>query len=214
MTDEAPKKKKKSSGRRGFFGELLKAVAAPLVEIADERFNLGIKDLRDHVRPPGSRPEGEFLKTCTHSGYCVEACPVKAIVPLPEYKSPKKYALTPVVLAESQPCVMCHDLACMSACPTGAILPTGRDDMRMGLAVWDPAACTRGKGGPVGADAAGNPVGGDDCNICVEKCPLGDRVIRIDSAGRVRISEKTCTGCGVCTFHCPTTPKAVRVEAV
>src|SRR6185503_21145699 len=36
------------------------------------------------LRPPGARPEAEFLAACTKCGKCVEACGANAIFLLPE----------------------------------------------------------------------------------------------------------------------------------
>jgi ferredoxin-type protein NapG len=154
--------------------------------------------MRDNSRPPGAIPESRFVETCVRSGYCIEACPVKAIIPLPQAGKNRKTAGMPVVIADTQPCVMCYDLACMAVCPTGAIIPLGREEIKMGVARWNEAACLRSKK--------------EDCRICVDKCPLHERVIRLDKAGKVSVTEETCTGCGVCTFYCPTEPKAIPVE--
>jgi ferredoxin-type protein NapG len=198
-TPPPPRKKKKEPPvqRRGFFSEMFQSLAEPALELIDARFKLGLKDVRLHVRPPGSVPESEFVEKCRKTGYCVEACPVKALIPLPEYKG-GKLAGTPVVVADTQPCILCYDLACMAACPTGAILPMGREQIRMGIARWNAKTCTR--------------TTGDDCRICVEKCPLGDRVMKTTPDGKVSVNERTCTGCGVCTFYCPTNPKSITVD--
>lgn len=194
-----PPKKLPPRSRRGFFEELLHTVATPMLEMADEKFNLGLKDLRRFVRPPGAIPESQFVERCEKSGYCIEACPVKAIIPLPEYKN-KKLAGTPVVVAETQPCVMCYDLACMAVCPTGSIMPQGREEIRMGTAKWHSDSCLRTDGG--------------ECQICVDKCPFRERVITLDAAGKVAINPDTCTGCGVCAFYCPTNPRSITIETV
>lgn len=197
QTPEPDEKKLPPRDRRGFFSELFATTANPLVDLVDERFNLGLKDMRDHVRPPGAIPESRFIETCLHSGYCVEACPVKAIVPLTGVKN-KKTLGTPIVIADSQPCVMCYDLACMAVCPTGAIIPLGREEIKMGMARVNHKTCVRSQG--------------EDCRLCVEKCPFHERVIRLDKEGKVSITEETCTGCGVCAFYCPTEPKAIVME--
>jgi ferredoxin-type protein NapG len=196
--DPGKEKKKPPKSRRGFFSELFSSLAVPLVDFADDKLKLGLKDMRDFVRPPGSIPESRFIETCRHSGYCVEACPVKAIVPLSDAAKGKKLVGTPVVVADTQPCVMCYDLACMAVCPTGAIIPLGREEIRMGTARWNEKACVR--------------TAGEDCRLCVDKCPLHERVIRLNKQGQVFINEDTCTGCGECAYYCPTEPKSITID--
>ena len=196
-----PAKKLPPRSRRGFFEELLHTVATPMLEMADEKFNLGLKDLRRFVRPPGAIPESQFTERCDKSGYCVEACPVKAIIPLPEYRN-KKLAGTPVVVAETQPCVMCYDLACMAVCPTARSCrwAAKKSAWAPPSGMRRPVCDTRGEGG--------------ECRICVDKCPFHERVITLDAAGKVAINPDTCTGCGVCAFDRPTNPKSIVIDPV
>lgn len=194
-----PARKEPPRDRRGFFGELFRNLAVPLVDVVDARFNLGLRDMRDFVRPPGSVKESLFLERCGRTQYCVESCPVEAIVPMPRREG-KDLAGTPMIVAETQPCVTCYDLACMAACPTGAILPAGREEIRIATAKWKDDLCLR--------------TAGEECNLCVERCPMRERVIKLDEAGRVRINPDTCTGCGVCVYVCPAEPKAIVLEPV
>lgn len=151
-----------------------------------------------YLRPPGALPEEQFLSTCTTSGRCVEACPIAAI--RPAWSSDPAHDRKPVIEARLQACVVCDDLACMQVCPSGALEPLPRDEIRMGTAVVDRDVCVRSQG--------------EDCQICVDKCPIGPRAIDIpELGGEVVVSPEACVGCGVCEMYCPTDPKAIVVEA-
>jgi MauM/NapG family ferredoxin protein len=149
------------------------------------------------LRPPGALPEGEFLARCTSSGNCVRACPVSAIKLAPPPGG--RGRLHPVIEPRSQACVLCAGLNCMSACPSGALQRVPREAVRIGLAVVDVTLCLRSKG--------------EDCRICIEKCPVGRSALDLEpETGRVLVKEAACTGCGLCEMACPTDPAAVVVR--
>lgn len=180
--------------RRRFFRDSLEAVLRPLAQLINSE---GPAPDRAWLRPPGALPEAQFLDTCQRCGDCIKACPATAIRSLVD-DDPKRRG-TPVIMPDLGACVVCSDLACMPACPTGA-LSTLADphDIQMGLARVNHALCTR--------------THGDDCTACVDLCPLGADAIRLDDAGAVSVVEDGCVGCGVCQFNCPTTPRAIVVE--
>jgi NAD-dependent dihydropyrimidine dehydrogenase PreA subunit len=127
----------------------------------------------------------------------VEACPVAAIKPA--WSDDPLRDRKPIVEARLQACVVCDDLSCMRACPSGALRVLPREEIRMGTAVVDPAKCLRSQG--------------EDCQICVDKCPLGARAIEIPSFGEaVLVHAQGCVGCGVCEMWCPTDPAAIVVR--
>ncbi|MDD2272048.1 MAG: 4Fe-4S binding protein [Desulfuromonadaceae bacterium] len=49
------------------------------------------------------------------------------------------------------------------------------------------------------------------CFSCVDRCESG-AIMLIPGTG-IRIDEKLCSGCGICHYICPVTPKAVRLQA-
>ena len=151
---------------------------------------------RTLLRPPGALIEDEFLTRCTSCGKCAEVCPVRAIQLLPS--SEPRLHRKPVIEAHRQACVICNDLSCMKACPTGALQLVTASAIRMGLAVVDPAICVRSKG--------------EDCQICVDKCPIGTTAIEIPFPGAPVSVKDACTGCGVCEMYCPTDPRAIVIE--
>ena len=174
--------------RRGFFAEGLRNLMRPLADIVEKRLDTinssfwgedgepsGARspleltsseapappDTRFYLRPPGALPEDEFLQRCTSSGRCVSACPVSAIrlISSGDARTNWKPAIQPKV----QACVLCDDLSCMKACPSGALRPVPREEIRMGLAVLDRERCFR--------------TSGEDCRICVDRCPVGASAI-------------------------------------
>jgi ferredoxin-type protein NapG len=177
------------------------------------------------LRPPGALSEYEFREMCSRSGNCVSACPVHAIKLDPAEAQGDG---APWIDADEQPCVVCAGLFCMQSCPSGAILPTQREQINMGLALWDEQLCLRTKvepapspparlESPVGAEPQATPAPrapqtiNRDCTTCIDKCPMGAAAIRLES-NRVVVLSPGCIGCGVCQHECPTRPRAIVVR--
>jgi ferredoxin len=147
------------------------------------------------LRPPGALDEQAFRETCSRCGVCVAVCPADAI------KIDSSGALAngaPYIVAAEAPCVACDGLHCMQNCPSGALRFTPLVEIDCGTAEWKPNLCTR-------------TTIGDDCRICVDQCPLGSAALVLDEAGRVKVIEDGCIGCGVCEHYCPTEPKSIVV---
>jgi len=102
--------------RRGFLSEALKLVVGKAGGLLADRYAP-----RRHFRPPGAISEPAFLAACTRCGYCLEACPVDAIVSAPA--SAGLAAATPIIDPLVQPCVACEGMFCATVCPTGALVP-------------------------------------------------------------------------------------------
>jgi ferredoxin-type protein NapG len=148
------------------------------------------------LRPPGALPESTFLKTCNRAGDCVRVCPVQAIK---IDAAGKKGDGVPYIDPDSSACVVCTGLQCMAACPTGALQRLGINDIDMGTAVWWEETCVRTKG--------------QNCTICVDRCPLGSAAIELKN-NRIAVNPHGCIGCGVCQHECPTTPRSITVIPV
>lgn len=148
------------------------------------------------IRPPGAIPEAEFAKRCTGCAECVKVCPVSAIHLV--YSADPLLDRKPAIDPATQACVVCDDLSCMKVCPTGALQSLSREEIRMGLAVLRKDVCLR--------------TTGEDCQICVDKCPLGKAAIEIPHPGAAVLVKDGCTGCGVCEMYCPTEPRAIAIE--
>jgi len=190
-------------GRRDFFGQLLRELVRPIAEFRDALSETPPEETlppnpeppsptTSWLRPPSVVNEWLFLATCERSGACVRACPANAIRRFEDG--------TPYISPAEQPCVICTDLACLSACPSGALRPVPPTALGMGIARVDDALCLRSQE--------------VDCRSCVESCPLldwGIRVLDVRLDGRILVDEATCVGCGCCERACPTEPRAMVV---
>ncbi|MBI5396674.1 MAG: 4Fe-4S dicluster domain-containing protein [Verrucomicrobia bacterium] len=149
------------------------------------------------LRPPGALAEEEFLSACHRTGQCAAVCPVQAIKFLAA--DDLRWGGTPYIEPEMQACVMCNDVPCARACPSGALQPVQPEEIRIGVAEWALESCLRTMG--------------QECRECVDKCPAGTRAIELDeSSNLIMVKLEGCTGCGVCQQHCPTYPKAITVR--
>lgn len=142
-------------------------------------------------RPPGAIDELSFLAGCTRCDECASACPVSAV-----RRAPARFreaAGTPMIDPHASACVMCEDTPCISACKPGVL----RIDQprKMGVAYIQTMACL------AHSDSF--------CTVCSERCPVPGAVDVV--AGKPRIREDLCTGCGVCASVCPAPTNAVVV---
>jgi ferredoxin-type protein NapG len=202
---------KKDLPRRDFFREGLRHLLRPLAEIVEDRLSRlqvpqgglgGGRAVRREadgeprlLRPPGALKEELFVERCERTGRCITVCPVQAIRPL-EAADARSHG-TPYIEPQLQACVVCDGLHCLHACPSGALSVVPRHLIEMGLAEVRQETCLRSMG--------------EDCRICVEKCPIGKSALLIEG-GRVEVKSAGCVGCGVCEMVCPTTPRAIVVR--
>ena len=159
------------------------------------------------VRPPGARPEPQFLGACIRCGMCVRDCPYH-ILDLAKLEQDTATG-TPYFVARSGPCEMCEDIPCVKACPTGALDPklTDINQARMGLAVLvDHETCLNFLG--------------LRCDVCYRVCPLIDKAITLEQQRNPRskhamfiptVHSDQCTGCGKCEHACVLETAAIRV---
>ena len=159
------------------------------------------------LRPPGALEEIAFADACSRCGDCVRACPAQCIV-----LDPDAAGGLPHIVPRRSPCVVCEDLSCMKACPTGALtLVDEISRIDMGLAVVDQDRCLRNPTHQSGEGLADGTAGkGEDCRVCIQDCPPGESAIGIDPDGRIEI-RPGCIGCGVCERVCPTQPSSVVI---
>lgn len=191
--------------RRQFFSAGLNQLLRPLTDFLEKKIpQVNLPPAREYIRPPGAILEDRFLTTCYRCGSCVDACPVHAIQMLKTQD--EELNGTPIVRPEEHGCAMCEELACMHACPSGALKITQRLAIRMGLARIGERMCSRSHG--------------SDCRICLNRCPLGETAVKLDDKGRIRVIDPIlaghgCTGCGTCQEACPTRPvRAIRVQPI
>ena len=163
----------------------------------DAEFDFDLPVQREVLRPPGALPEGEFIERCYRCGNCVDVCPAHAIKVTTGENA--ESVGTPYIEPSGGACVVCDDLACMKACPSGALgLVEDPAAIRMGMARVDAGVCVRSRG--------------EDCRICVDRCPFGHDAIDISDGGEVSVVSDGCVGCGTCEFYCPTAPKAIVIK--
>lgn len=143
-----------------------------------------MKGLR-YLRPPGARPEKEFLASCIQCGQCAQVCPYRSIklqTGLNLFDSG-----TPQIFPPDVPCYLC--MRCSPVCPSGALEDVSIDDVRIGKARLDQKTCFTWLDTVV-------------CRSCFENCPLKGSAIVLERGIYPAVTDK-CTGCGVCEYVCP-----------
>ncbi len=154
------------------------------------------------IRPPGARPEPEFLARCTACGLCMKVCPTGGLQPC-GLEAGWEGLWTPRLVPKIGYCSYdCN--RCGLVCPTEAIRPMKLEEkrkVRMGLAFFDITRCI-----PYAY--------GRDCMVCEEHCPIPEKAIYflevevVTRDGEVRrikqpkVDPTKCIGCGVCENVC------------
>jgi len=154
------------------------------------------------IRPPGARPEREFLQRCTACGLCMKVCPTGGLQPALS-EAGWEGLWTPRLVPQLGFCVYNCNL-CGQVCPTGAIEPLtleAKQKLRIGLAYFDTTRCL-----PYAY--------GRNCMTCEEVCPLPKKAIYTvetkvqDVDGKEvtvkqpRVDLQLCIGCGQCENVC------------
>jgi MauM/NapG family ferredoxin protein len=166
------------------------------------------------IRPPGARPEREFLQRCVRCGLCMQTCPSGGLQPT-WAEAGLEGLWSPVLVPAIGWCEYeCH--ACGQVCPTEAIAPlplAEKKQAKIGLAYIDTTRCL-----PYAY--------GRECIVCEEHCPVPDKAITFelrearqrDGSVRTikfpRVDPDRCTGCGICETKCPFQDRAaIRVTS-
>lgn len=168
------------------------------------------------LRPPGALDEFDFLLACTRCDKCIKACPQDSI--LPAGPGSALASGTPHILPRNMPCFLCTSLPCIPACPEGALVwpkrKVGEEELegppavRMGLARVKPRLCLTWEH----EDEPAQP-----CTTCVDRCPYPGKAIRMGEPAEGQLPHPEviadfCTGCGLCTFGCPSPNPAIVVD--
>lgn len=200
------------AGRRNLISGLaVGLVAAPLVRIPHVKASPNPK----LIRPPGSRPEPNFLDRCVRCGECMKVCVTGGLQPA-AFEAGLEGLWTPILVPRMGYCEYNCTL-CGQVCPTGAIRELkikSKKRVRIGTAFVDPGRCL-----PLAL--------GVECVVCEEHCPVSPKAIKmvaIDSfrpdgsrtvVHRPLVDPNRCIGCGICEARCPIKGlAAIRVNAV
>ncbi len=181
-----------NSERRGLFRSAIEKWLGSIIEQTQERVVAA-----HYLRPPGALPEIGFLAACTRCGACTDVCPPHAIRSV---KAGGGLATgTPYIDAMVQPCVVCTDMPCAAACPTGALtLPEhGWQGYRLAELSFRPDRCITFQG--------------TECRVCADACPVGEAALVIDAQGHPSLHQEGCVGCGVCVRACVSTPSSFEL---
>jgi MauM/NapG family ferredoxin protein len=182
-----------SAGAAGVTGLLLFRLAP---EAQGAVYNPGL------IRPPGARPEREFLQRCIQCGTCMKACPTNALHPT-LFEAGFEGIWTPMLVASVGYCEYNCNF-CGQVCPTEAIQPLPlpqKQKTKIGLAVFDTTRCL-----PYAFVR--------ECMVCEEHCPISTKAIYfIPTEVKTRdgntlvlkqpkIDPDLCIGCGICENVC------------
>lgn len=176
----------------------------------------GAGGLRRGGQHDAAAAERSFLSQCVRCGQCAVPCPDQELDGVRRkairFHSPGAgpQAGTPFIEPRTAPCLMCVDVPCVKACPTGALDPALKDinDARMGTAVIvDREECLA--------------IQGLRCEVCFNRCPLRGVALTLEKTVNDRtqrhailepvVHKDACTGCGVCEQVCIREAAAIRV---
>jgi ferredoxin-type protein NapG len=197
-------------GRRQLIGSALAAGLLATVGFVRGRSQARRPADEHALRPPGAVAEDRFGAACVRCGLCVQACPFD-VLQLAGEAGPVE-AGTPYFRARDKACVMCQDLPCQRACPSGALGPPSLRiaDARIGVAALAaPERCY-------------SFIGAAACNSCWKACPLRTQgAITMHQGLTARggrftptVDAAVCTGCGLCEQACIAEWPAIRVAAL
>lgn len=141
--------------------------------------------ISDFLRPPGARPEKEFLALCLNCGQCAQACAYDCLHMDTGFKLWGRE--TPRIDPKQAPCFLC--MRCCTGCPSGALEACTMEEARMGKAFLDRDKCYTWNGTLI-------------CRSCFERCPLKGRAMELKEGLYPEITD-LCAGCGVCEHVCP-----------
>ncbi|UCF91306.1 MAG: 4Fe-4S binding protein [Desulfobacterales bacterium] len=195
--------RKPDIGRRAVLTGLLTGIALPFLGRLDGRVDK-VADPR-LIRPPGARPEKDFLELCQRCGQCMKVCPTNAINPTLGEAGLAGF-WTPRLIMTQGYCEYTCTL-CGSVCPTGAIREITASDkierpIKIGAAYVDRGRCLPWSGNA-------------PCIVCQEHCPTSPKAIYLKEDvlaapdGRHLqvqlpfVDLKRCVGCGICENKCP-----------
>jgi MauM/NapG family ferredoxin protein len=153
------------------------------------------------LRPPGAKPEPDFLDACVRCMRCSDACP-NGCIEFHGLEAGLEQAFTPYIRARSRGCIVCGE--CAKACPTGALVPFETTPegllagVKMGTARLNESLCFS--------------YNGRTCGACYRACPLPGIAMKIGLFEKpILQGADRCIGCGLCEQACLHLPQAIRV---
>ena len=155
--------------------------------------------LRKFLRPPGAKPEPEFLKACIGCAQCANVCPNKCITMF-GLEDGLENLSTPKITARAKGCILC--MACTQVCPTDALqkiepTPEGMRAVQMGKAQVMEDLCYS--------------YAGRTCGACYHACPLPGKAMTLGLFEQPHVHAEYCVGCGLCEQACIHMPQAIRI---
>jgi ferredoxin-type protein NapF len=155
---------------------------------------VGRVSLKGLVRPPGSRPEDDFLALCVRCGECMASCPNNALQPI-WFEAGNEGLFSPGLVPKRGACSQdCNN--CGTVCPTSAIRPLEISDRR-----WAKTGTAR-----IMREKCLAWEQQKRCMVCDEVCPYSAVKFRNEPGNPVpvpEVMEERCSGCGFCEHHCP-----------
>ena len=154
------------------------------------------------LRPPGARPETEFLSRCVRCGECMVVCPTNTLQPL-WFKAGPLGLFSPAITPRRGYCDPLCNL-CGQVCPTEAIRPLSlaeRPWAKTGTARINRQACLAWEHQK-------------SCMVCDEVCPFDAIEFKKEPDNPVAVPhviEDKCAGCGKCEHFCPVKNRAAIV---
>lgn len=140
---------------------------------------------RRFLRPPGARPEKEFLSRCLQCGQCAQVCIFDCIKMHTGFNP--FISGTPEISPRDAACHLC--MRCSAICPSDALEDIPIEKARMGYAKLDKKLCHTWRGFII-------------CRSCFERCPLKGSAMILEKGIYPAITDQ-CAGCGVCEHVCP-----------
>ncbi len=148
-----------------------------------------------YLRPPGAVPEADFIRLCENDCLaCLTTCPTYVIQKVQTPDVPEFH--TAIIDPRISGCSYCKDFPCIKACPTGALVDTGKP---MGVAKVLGSCITKEQ---------------EFCEICFHTCPEEHQALFMSKNGVLKVDEKECVGCGSCVSACFISPKAIEIVAI
>ncbi|MDM8525301.1 4Fe-4S binding protein [Desulfococcaceae bacterium HSG8] len=154
------------------------------------------------IRPPGARPEADFLSRCVRCGECMAACPTNTIQPL-WLTAGFTGIFSPSLISRRGVCdPKCN--RCGHICPTDAIRNLSKNERiwaKTGTAMIFRQKCLAWEYQK-------------SCMVCDEVCPFNAIEFKREPGNPFAVPhviEDKCGGCGYCEHFCPVNNQAAIV---